>query len=38
MTLKPRETVPIEIRYNPKLRMPTFIADLMLLIKDNEAK
>lgn len=38
MTLKPRETVPIEVRYNPKNRMPNFNMDIMLNIKDNESK
>ena len=37
-TLKPREVLPIEIRYNPKVRMPPFTVDLMLQIKENEAK
>lgn len=29
-TLKPKETLPIEIRYNPKNRMPQFNLDLVL--------
>lgn len=38
LTLKPRETMPIEVRYNPKNRMPNFNMDIMLSIKDNESK
>lgn len=38
MTLKPREQVPIEIRYNPKARMPNFNLEIMQNIKDNESK
>jgi hydrocephalus-inducing protein len=38
VTLKPREVVPIEIRYAPKQRMPPFDIDLMLNIKDNESR
>jgi len=36
--LKPREVCSIEIRFNPKNRMPTFIHDILVQIKDNEAK
>lgn len=38
LKLKPRETAPIEIRYTPKTRMPTFKHELMLQIKDNERR
>jgi hypothetical protein len=38
MTLKPRETAPIEVRYNPKNRMPNFNLEILLNIKDNESK
>ena len=38
LTLKPRETVPIEVRYNPKNRMPNFNMEIMCNIKDNESK
>lgn len=38
MALKPRESVPIEIRYNPKNRMPNFNLEVLLNIKDNESK
>ena len=37
-TLKPKEVMNVEVRYNPKVRMPTFNLDLVLQIKDNEAK
>lgn len=37
-TLKPKEVMNIEVRYNPKNRMPMFNLDLVLQIKDNEAK
>ena len=30
LTLKPREVVPVEIRYNPKQRMPYFNLELLL--------
>lgn len=36
--MRPREVLPIEIRYNPKARMPEFNLDLLLQLKDNEAK
>lgn len=29
MTLKPKETIPIEVRYNPKNRMPNFNLDIL---------
>lgn len=38
LTLKPREVIPVEIRYNPKTRMPQFHLELNLQLKDNEAK
>ena len=38
MTLKPKETIAIEVRYNPKNRMPNFNLDILQSIKDNEAK
>jgi hydrocephalus-inducing protein len=38
LTLKPKEIVAIEVRYNPKNRMPNFNLDILLNIKDNEAK
>lgn len=38
MTLKPKEVVGIEIRFNPKTRLQSFNLDLLLQIKDNEAK
>lgn len=36
MTLKPREQVPVEVRYNPKNRMPNFNLAIMLNIIGNE--
>lgn len=36
MTLKPREQIPIEVRYNPKNRMPNFNLAIMVDIKGNE--
>jgi len=38
VTLKPREVIPIEIRYTPKNRMPNFDLDVLLTIKDNESR
>jgi hydrocephalus-inducing protein len=38
VTLKPREVIPIEIRYAPKNRMPNFDLDVLLTIKDNESR
>ena len=38
VTLKPREVLPVEIRYNPKNRMPNFDLDVLLTIKDNESR
>ena len=38
ITLKPREIVPVEIRYAPKNRMPNFDLDILLNIKDNESR
>lgn len=38
VTLKPREVVPVEVRYTPKNRMPNFDLDIMLNIKDNESR
>jgi len=37
-TLKPGESLPIEIRFAPTLRMPAFKHDIMLQIKDNETR
>lgn len=30
VTLKPKETKNIDIRYNPKIRMPTFVLDIVV--------
>ena len=38
VTLKPREVVPVEVRYTPKNRMQYFDLDIMLNIKDNESR
>lgn len=38
VTLRPREVVPVEIRYTPKNRMPNFDLEVMLNIKDNESR
>jgi hydrocephalus-inducing protein len=38
MTLKPREQATVEVRYNPKNRMPNFDLGIMLSVKDNETK
>ena len=38
LSIRSKEQIPIEIRYNPKSRMPAFKHDIMLLVKDNEAR
>lgn len=38
VTLKPRKTLPIEVRFNPKNRMPSFSHDILLAIKGNETR
>ncbi len=38
VTLKPREVIPIEVRYAPKHRMPNYDLDIQLNIKDNESR
>lgn len=38
VTLKPREVIPVEIRYTPKNRMPNFDHEVLLSIKDNESR
>ena len=38
VTLKPREVIPVEVRYNPKNRMPNFDHEVLLCIKDNESR
>jgi len=37
-TLKPKGVLNVQVKYNPKTRMPMFNQDLLLQIKDNEAK
>ena len=38
MVLKPKQQTNVEIRFNPKNRLQYFNMDLMLQIKDNEAR
>lgn len=38
VTLKPKKVLPIEIRFNPKTRMPDFSHDIFLDIKGNETR
>jgi hydrocephalus-inducing protein len=38
ITLKPKKVLPIEVRFNPKARMPDFTHDILLDIKGNEAR
>jgi len=38
VTLKPREVLPIEIRFNPKVRLPNFNHDLQLQVAGNEPR
>lgn len=38
ITLKPREVLPLEVRYAPKNRMPNYDLDVLLNIKDNESR
>lgn len=36
MTLKPKETLPIEVKFKPKVRLPNFEQDIMILIDGIE--
>lgn len=38
MTLKPREQKQIEVRFHPQVRLPEFSLDILLQVKDNEAR
>jgi len=38
MTLKPREVLPLEVRFNPKARLPNFNLDIMLEVEPNEPR
>lgn len=38
VSLKPKKVLPIEVRFNPKTRMPNFSHDIMLDIKGNESR
>lgn len=37
ITIKPKEVLPIEVRFNPKTRMPNFAHDICLHIEGNES-
>ena len=32
VTLKPREVMPVEVRFNPKARLPNFNLDIQLVV------
>jgi hypothetical protein len=36
MTLKPKETLPIEIKFKPKIRLPNFEQEIMIQIDGIE--
>ena len=38
VSLKPKKVLPIEVRFNPKTRMPNFSHDIQLDIKGNETR
>ena len=38
VTLKPRETLPLEVRFHPKSRLPNFNLDIMLEVEPNEPR
>ena len=38
VTLKARDTLNVEVRFNPKIRMPNFWHDILLQVKDNESR
>ena len=38
MTLKPREVLPLEVRFNPKARLPNFNLDILLEVEPNEPR
>lgn len=36
--MKPREVLPVEVRFNPKVRLPNFNLDIMLEVEPNEPR
>ena len=38
VTLKPREVLPVEVRFNPKTRLPNFHLGIMLSVPPNEPR
>jgi hydrocephalus-inducing protein len=38
VTLKPREVLPVEVRFNPKARLPNFNLEIMLEVEPNEPR
>lgn len=38
VTLKPREVLPLEVRFNPKTRLPNFNLDILLDVAPNEPR
>lgn len=38
VTLKPREVLPVELRFNPKARLPNFQLDVLLSVEPNEPR
>lgn len=38
VTLKPREVLPVEVRFNPKVRLPNFSLDILLSVEPNEPR
>lgn len=38
ITLKPREVLPLEVRFNPKSRLPNFNLDIMMVVEPNEPR
>jgi hydrocephalus-inducing protein len=38
VTLKPREVLPVEVRFHPKARLPNFNLDVLLAVEPNEPR
>jgi hydrocephalus-inducing protein len=38
VTLKPREVLPVEVRFHPKTRLPNFHLDILLEVEPNEPR
>jgi hydrocephalus-inducing protein len=38
VTLKPREVLPIEVRFNPKIRLQPFNLELLVVVEPNEPR